>query len=39
MDLISPQEPAPPAAEQDQELTETETAEIEERLRALGYIE
>jgi hypothetical protein len=37
MELIPPQEPAP--AETDQELTEAEAAEIEERLRTLGYIE
>jgi hypothetical protein len=37
MDLIPPQEQAPPEA--DPELTETEAAEIEERLRGLGYID
>jgi hypothetical protein len=38
MDLIPPPEPAPPA-EADPDLTETEAAEIEERLRGLGYID
>jgi hypothetical protein len=38
MELIPPQEQAPPA-ETDQELTETEAAEIEERLRWLGYVD
>jgi hypothetical protein len=37
MDLIPPEEQAPPEA--DPELTETEAAEIEERLRGLGYID
>ena len=37
MDLIPPQEPAPPEA--DAELSEAEAAEIEERLRGLGYID
>jgi hypothetical protein len=37
MDLIPPQEQAPP--ESDAELSETEAAEIEERLRGLGYID
>jgi hypothetical protein len=38
MDLIPPQEQAPPA-QVDEELTETEATEIEERLQALGYID
>jgi hypothetical protein len=38
MELITPQEPASPV-ETDQELTETEAAEIEERLRWLGYVD
>ncbi len=39
MDIILPLNQAPPAAEAEPELTETEAAEIEERLRDLGYIE
>jgi hypothetical protein len=37
MDLIPPQEQVAPEA--DAELSETEAAEIEERLRGLGYID
>ena len=37
MDGIPPQEQAPPEA--DAELSEAEVAEIEERLRGLGYID
>jgi hypothetical protein len=37
MDVIPPQEQAP--SQTDAELSETEAAEIEERLRGLGYIE
>ena len=36
MDIASPQEPL---VEQGSELTEAEAAEIEERLRGLGYLE
>ncbi len=38
MDPILPQEQAPPP-EADAELSETEAAEIEERLHGLGYID
>jgi hypothetical protein len=37
MDVVTPQEPS--VVEQGPELTETEAAEIEDRLRALGYLE
>ena len=37
MDLVTPQEPS--LVEPEPELTETEAAEIEDRLRALGYLE
>jgi hypothetical protein len=39
MELIAPQEQAAAPAEMDQQLTETEAAEIEEQLRALGDID
>jgi hypothetical protein len=40
MDLIPPQQqPAPAEPQAEPELTETEAAEIEERLRGLGYID